>query len=592
MKWRQAARVRDDDGWLWDAVQKHWLLTFSIAACLGLAFLFHSSGGEDDRYITYWAARSLADHGQILNYNGVRLEQSSSLSLVIALAILYKLTPFSMPMAGFLASMGFAAVTLALSVRVARLMDLPSPRLVAPLIGTVGCFAYWATAGMESTLVTATALWVVIEIAGLQGPADWRKWTRLFVAMWAFAASRPESPIVLACMLAALLVGWGASRARGPNWMRGRTVALVIAVAAIAVGSLLLFRRLYFHAWIPNPATVKAAAFNREEGINYLWDAFAWNGFWLMAGAIAGFVVIGARAFRGRMREPASLLIVGLGAAQLGFILISGGDWMSAARFLAPCIPAIVLVGMVAVSAVGAAERAIPALALVLVGANTLAQVQFLHTGEGEGRPAWTLGAFDKMFRKRYGDHGFSRIEFANRLHLRDAVLVHHLLPIVERATQVRQRPIWMATGQAGMMPYHVTARFFPKTRLIDLWALTSRELLDCLRPGEASMSKAGMSHSMQWYLDNTDRFQKECGLPPADIYFNECISDGDKKLLQKKGYVLVFNMGGTLLTSKSQKFFPGKLGACGFIAVKKDLADEMGLKAVTSDLVFDMNPR
>src|SRR5665213_2790297 len=75
-------------------------------AFAAFAFLLYGQSGQDDTYITYWPARTLAEHGQIWNYNGVRLEQSSSLSLVVILAILYKLLPLSMPTVGFLSSLG------------------------------------------------------------------------------------------------------------------------------------------------------------------------------------------------------------------------------------------------------------------------------------------------------------------------------------------------------------------------------------------------------------------------------------------------------------------------------------------------------
>src|SRR3954469_16024318 len=95
-----------------------------------LAVLLFGQGGQDDTYITFWPARALAEHGQILNYNGVRLEQSSSLSLVVVLAILYKLLPLSMPTIGFLTSMAFGMLTVLLAERAARRLGIGSPAAV------------------------------------------------------------------------------------------------------------------------------------------------------------------------------------------------------------------------------------------------------------------------------------------------------------------------------------------------------------------------------------------------------------------------------------------------------------------------------
>ena len=578
---------------LWHALQRHALLLLSIAACLGLAFLFYTSGGQDDTYITYWPARTLAEHGQILNYNGVRLEQSSSLSFVVALAILYRLTPFSMPTVGFLASMGFGAVALALTARVARAMGLGSPGMTAPLAGTVACFAYWATSGMENTFVAATALWVIAEIAGLDGTSarGWRTWCAMFLSMLAFAASRPEAPVVLACMMLGLLLSWGAARVRSVRWMSGKSLAAVVGIAAGAVALLVAFRRLYFHAWVPNPASLKTAGFNSAEGLSYLWDSSIQSGVWILGAGVIGLLVLGFHAIRGRSAGPAPALVASLCLAQLAFIVISGGDWMSAGRFLAPAIPALVLAGMAGVASLVRSNGAVVGLSALLIATNLLQQLQFLHKGYGEGRPAWTFRSLGAMFRERFGAHEFSPIELGNKLHLRDAVTAHHLIPIVRRAEEIRQRPVWMTTGQAGMIAYHAMSASQGRAKLVDLWALTTRDLIDCIPRGERSLGKWGMWHTLQWHLDSLDRLERDCGLPKPDIYFNECISASDKKLLRDKGYVIVFNQTGDMRNSKSQKWFPGSLGACGYIAVTRELARELGLEEITTDRRWDMNP-
>jgi hypothetical protein len=137
---------------------------FSALAFVVLAFLIYGQSGPDDAYITYWPARTLAEHGRIWNYNGVRLEQSSSLSLVVVLAILYRLTPFSMPVVAFLTSLGFGIVTLWLAERVARRLDLRPSGAVVQVIATVACFGSWATSGMEMSLVAASGLLMILQL--------------------------------------------------------------------------------------------------------------------------------------------------------------------------------------------------------------------------------------------------------------------------------------------------------------------------------------------------------------------------------------------------------------------------------------------
>src|SRR4051794_6793825 len=152
-----------------------------------LAVLLFGQGGQDDSYITFWPARTLAEHGQILNYNGVRLEQSSSLSLVVVLALLYKLLPLSLPTVGYLTSLSAALVTMLLAPRIAGRMGLFARAGIVATIGTVGCFGYWATSGMETPLVTASALWVIDELVRPAGRSVRADRLRLGVASLLFA---------------------------------------------------------------------------------------------------------------------------------------------------------------------------------------------------------------------------------------------------------------------------------------------------------------------------------------------------------------------------------------------------------------------
>ncbi|MDY6991315.1 MAG: hypothetical protein SVR94_01745 [Pseudomonadota bacterium] len=69
----------------------HWFIPILgvIIAFLHGLFLYGAATGRDDPYITYWAAQALSSFGHIINYNGVALEQSSSLLHVILLAVLH-----------------------------------------------------------------------------------------------------------------------------------------------------------------------------------------------------------------------------------------------------------------------------------------------------------------------------------------------------------------------------------------------------------------------------------------------------------------------------------------------------------------------
>src|SRR5579872_3509203 len=62
-----------------------WLVAAAVAIFLALGFVFFRSTGQDDSYISYWPAHTLARYGSIVNYSGDAVEQSSSLLWVLML---------------------------------------------------------------------------------------------------------------------------------------------------------------------------------------------------------------------------------------------------------------------------------------------------------------------------------------------------------------------------------------------------------------------------------------------------------------------------------------------------------------------------
>lgn len=66
------------------------------------------SAGRDDAFITYWAAHAIARFGEIVNYDGDRVEQSSSLLHTVILAILHAVTGVNLPTLGVTVSAGAA----------------------------------------------------------------------------------------------------------------------------------------------------------------------------------------------------------------------------------------------------------------------------------------------------------------------------------------------------------------------------------------------------------------------------------------------------------------------------------------------------
>jgi len=559
---------------------KFWIVSMALA-CLALAVLFHTSGGQDDTYITYWPARTLAEQGQILNYNGERLEQSSSLSLVLLLALLYKLLPATLPTIGYLTGLALGAVTLLLAGRIGARAGQAHAWLVMPALGTVACFSYWATSGTETTLVAASELWMVLELDEVaRKGATRRSWVAL-CACFVFVASRPESPLVAAAVVtglaAASLSMWRASGAA--NVLSGRAVLRVALVVAGAIATLLTFRRSYFGAWLPNPANMKADGFNYVEGIGYVWHAFNANGpHWFAAFLLALLAALHTLATRS-LRSPLPIMVAALASAHLAFAVLSGGDWMNGARFLALAMPALVLSAFVTNVRWLQNVRVAGAITTLFVSANLLYAVQSLRRNESEGRPLWTVLELGSLFAREVGQHGFSPVELGNNVHLRDAVTIYRFLPIVARITAAKRGPVWIMTGQAGMVGYHVMSRYFRRAKLLDLWSLTTRELYDCFPPNALSGGKYGSWIELEDAFRQLTQGGPGCHAPMPDIYYNECLGAEARATLEKYGYVVLYEQTGTVQNGRGEPLFPGQVPACGHFAVSKSIALELGLR-------------
>jgi hypothetical protein len=547
------------------------LLT-AIALGLALAVCLFSQGGQDDKYITYWPARTLAEHGEIVNYNGVRLEQSSSLSLVLLLAAVYKLTPFSMPTAGYLASLAGAALAAWLSARLARRMGLGSRAGVAFAVLSAPSFGYWATSGMETPWLPLAALWFIDELTAPAAGRGRTRALRLTLAALLFAGVRPEAPLLLGGLALGSLAL--AAFARRPLAAPARRAGVGLA----AIAAVFVFRKLYFDAWWPHPALVKIGGFDPVEGAFYLWDsALAAGAFPLLLFA-AGFWLVAARMARHRDADVAAL-VAALGIGQLAFVVASGGDWMSGGRFFAPLVPALVLVGFVALEALAPEARARALLVAAYCASNLLFAVQLLRLGVGDGQPLWTVPGAIERVETRIGPSPISRVELMSRLHRRDAVVIDQLLEMSDAiVASVPGRRIHVMTGQAGMLAYHLAARHPGRINLLDLWSLTDRQLIDCFPPGSIETSKWGTSIGTFRPLAEHREITARCGLPLPDVLVNPELEAHLPRQFAELGYEIVYHQVGHLGRDEGG-FFPSWYPADGFIAVKRDLARAAGLR-------------
>lgn len=360
---------------------RRWLLVLLAVAAFWMAWL--AVYQVDDAFIVYRYARSLAGGDGFVFNPGERVEGVTCFLWALAL------TPFSaaglpLPRVGpvLTAIAGLACLALTATRhaesedrgRIA-LRDLLAPAL---LLGTPA-FAYWSVGALETVpfalLITAAVRDHARERRGGAG---------LRSAVWLGIASlvRPETPLIAAALAADRLMMRGvASTAR---WLG--------AIAAI-FGPFLVFRRLYFNAWLPNTYYAKTGAplpVLVTQGWRYLSGCLA-SLVPTFGVAVPGVVLVGSLMLaallavawrRGRLRSEA-IAVAAVGAATV----LEGGDWMVLSRFWVPALPCLAIIGASALLALYDRSRggriAAALLAAAVIASGVKGAVDERNGGQG-----------------------------------------------------------------------------------------------------------------------------------------------------------------------------------------------------------------
>jgi arabinofuranosyltransferase len=227
--------------------------------------------------------------------------------------------------------------------------------LAAVALALSPAFATYATSGMDVMLFAFVLLAAVAACARMvelsrEGPVDGRSTALAVVLLVALVLVRAEGPIY------AVLIGVAAAMLSSPGDGRRRsTRALVLPAAAVlAVGVVLVVRRLVYGVWAP--ATVLAKGYTNHLAAHALHDPNARVALRdaLRSGVdyagplvfVVLAVIVTAIVVRRRRdtRLPALPLLGALAiAVALATTLWSSGDWMPFRRLLVPVLPLLVL---------------------------------------------------------------------------------------------------------------------------------------------------------------------------------------------------------------------------------------------------------
>lgn len=209
----------------------------------------------------------------------------------------------------------------------------------APLAGLVsasalalcGPLAVWSIGGLEQPLVALLLAGAVVATWRLFADGS-RRPLGAGLCLAALCLTRPDGPLFVALFATALTV---------QRRQLGAGLRLALP-AVIAVSGQVLFRRLYYADWLPNPAYMKASwsAHRLSEGLAWTRDGL-WTLIPVLCLALLG--LLAGVADRGRRARIA--LVWAAAALWTGYVTSVGGDIFPAHRHLVPALVLLAFAG-------------------------------------------------------------------------------------------------------------------------------------------------------------------------------------------------------------------------------------------------------
>lgn len=464
-----------------------------------LGLLLFGVTGRDDVFKTFWSAYSLSEFGAILNYNGVPLEQSSSLLEVLILGGLRSLFGGDIVVYGYGLGILGGVGTVFLTVKVGRQLKLPAmhQHYLPWLVATSSFLVYWSFSGMETSLQCCCVLGV------LSGILNWLEHGHkgaFILSLIFFLLCRPENPFLL-CGLLSLAVIFSKPYGRGCFKM------LVLTIA----GTVLLFGLRYaaFGMWFPLPVYAKASGLSFTKfyhGGGFLFKILMDHPTMILVTLAIGWGM--GQKLRKLKASPTTLLLLlwlGLG---LTFVMLVGGDWMENGRFIVPFIP----LGLLCLPDLGKWGKWLFPLLLVVQLAGTYWTARYQSTGQ----PIWT-----EHSEQEAGQSEFPFFVTQNRIHARDMEMVRALDNALGEETIIEDEPVRILSQQAGMVAYYTAVAHFGKIEFIDLVGLTSMHFHQCSLTQDRGHGVGGLNMDLDYLYANSKELSATCGFQMPRFVFD-----------------------------------------------------------------------
>ncbi len=532
-----------------------WRFTLYLipSVILGLAgLMLFASAGRDDAHITYWSAHTLAQFGQILNYNGDRIEQSSSLLQVILLAALVKITGLNIVAVAKISSIlaGVASVVAIFKLAMKMAADRAVGFSAAIITAASAYFIYWSYGGMESTLVSLTGICLILFVADYLGDRAKPSLVWPTVAIILFELVRPESPILLGCLLGGAIAVVLLKGVFSGKELKATHIALLFrmlilfGIYTIISLALFAFREWYFGSLFPQPVTAKSDGFSLTAlaaGFKYVTSSWSKPPEMVLAFAMAAGVfhalVVQLRAREINLYILFSLLYV---AGYFSFVLFSGGDWMEGARFYVYFLP--VLIAFIPLAIMRMTKSKIPLIVVttLLVVVEAMSLIDFAQHSS-TGIPFWSSAKITSI----YDTTQYSWFETHSRINMRDVPVIQRLNYVVTQIANHRQgSPVVIMSGQMGMVAYYISMEHFGGVRFIDRYGLADRTFTDCMVAKQLPRTSAGIKIT---YYEQYLAMQQICHIADPDIIFDG--GDALRMGMEEHGYTVIYSQAGVVTT-------------------------------------------
>ena len=557
-----------------------WPVLLPIAGLIGLAVSLFPSAGRDDAYITYWAAHTLREFGEIANLNGAHIEQSTSLLHVLVLGALSLVTSLPVPAIGPPTSVLFGVLTVIYTFEFARrYVGRWYAMGAAMIVATAAPFVYWTTGGLESTMTALAVIALLYHLTRyLERPGTGRPPAAVWVTMGAFLLARPESIFVIASVLVGMFV---VLRLRSISVADDRLESYALTIrkllwaaltSAVLMTAIFAVKMAYFGDWLPQPVAAKlggdALLSGVGEGVEYVITALLPPPLSLLPFfSIAGVVYFARKLALDEEEFTGGLLLSLYTLAYIVFILLVGGDWMEASRFIVPVIPALALLAVVIIPHIKLRDLQVYAIggiiAFHVVGAVWFAKFGSIST------PLWDVSRVEQMDLPIEHYSWFAR---PNRTHLRDMPVVEELGSVIERLQPSVDGRLTLMSGQAGFVPFHALGPLYDQIEFIDRRGVTTPHFTECEVTNEVERDSTGLLRVLPTFFAYAEDIEKQCSVESPHIIFELDLPELTiENVVRRNGYVVVYRQTGKIQTSKTLQGI--EVLAHEFIAVREDLA-------------------